>query len=226
MGEYAPGALDILFHPQLKVAGVITDNNFQLAPDCEAKSTTRIHNLSAGLHSEDDLNGMKEGAAGIMLLRLIKGGQLGLDSDKSKTELSGNPIVQELLAKQTRGELQEYIAERFADMPVVWNTGTYSNAKIYSVEQAIAGKLMEQDNPRLFDEDPPTESSHRFNGNQTIAIHKGSGNPAAYAFIQEMGPKRMERLAEQSGKKPDAEVPKHGIEILSEPEKTPENKRD
>ncbi len=225
-GEYKAGALDFLFHPQLKVAGLITDNNFQLAPDCEEKSTTRIDNFSAGTHSEEQLHKMKEGAAGIMLLRLIKGGQLSLESDKSKTELGDNPIVKELLEKQERGELKDYIADRFADMPVVWNTATSSNAKIYSIEQAIAGKLLEQDNPRLFDEDPTATSSHRFDDKQTIALRKGAGNSAGFTFIREMGPKRLEHLAEQAGKKPDAEVTKHGIDIQSEPEKTQETKRD
>lgn len=235
-GTYQPGALDILFHPKLHVAALITDNNFPMVAGEGPRSTTRLVKNPNNENEVDEDHPkntpdvraeVSEGAAGIMLLRLVKGGAIHLESNGSKEELGSAPIVRELLAKQDQGELKSFIQERFADMPVVWNTGNFTNAKVYSIEEAAKGKLLDAKDPRLHNESGYEEHSLVMSDLNTYITGKPIKVFESITFLKDHVPDRLTRIAQQSGKKPDAqEVSVEGMEIQSEPERATETKRE
>lgn len=219
--EYKPGALDILFHPRLKVAAVIADNNFPLVAGGTARSTTRFVGSGAAAAEAqaqelDAVRQVQEGAAGIMLVRLLKGGTLALESEWSKRDLAEAPHVRELLELQREGRLKPLVEERFADMPVLWNTGTFTRAKVASLEDAIAGKLLAPDDPRIRDEAPTGQPAYAL-PNVTMGVAKQVGNAAGYAFLEEHTPKRLARLA-QEAEVPNPIIPRNGTRVEPEPE--------
>lgn len=220
-GAYKPGALDVLFHPDLQIAGVITDNNFPLVAGHGPKSTTRPNHPS----SEDELAEASEGAAGIMLLRLIKGGSLNLESKKSKEELGSDPIVHDLMEKQEKGELKAFIKQRFADMPVMWNTGNYTQGKMHSIKEALEGNLLDAHSDTIRDESNADQPKQEFREYNVLTTEKPFNFEDMEKFFKEKMPERLTLLASQAGRKPEQTVGKKNIVIQSEPEQAQEPNR-
>ena len=123
-------AARILFDPKLDVRGVVTDNNFPLISQGEPRRTPRDINMP---------NELSEGAAGIMAVRLMRGGDAGLKSDDTKEVLE--PIFQEIKGKA--GADWDRLVERNKTIPLVWNTENFEKGKEAMVKLAASGKSPE-----------------------------------------------------------------------------------